>query len=83
MNGTLLTVLTRGGTTNRKLLSILLKIVENELTETQQTTFIAYYLQRKSITQIANERKVNKSTVCRNLQRAEKKVLLFTKYLTI
>lgn len=60
---------------------IILAIVANEMTAAQQDTFLAYYLMGKTIQQIADEKKVNKSTVCRNLQRAEAKLLRFTRYL--
>ncbi|MBQ6951408.1 MAG: sigma-70 region 4 domain-containing protein [Clostridia bacterium] len=60
---------------------IILAIVANEMTEAQQDTFLAYYLGGKTIQQIADERKVNKSTVSRNLQRAEERLLRFTRHL--
>ena len=54
-------------------------VVENELTELQRQTVLAYYFQKQSITEIARDRGVNKSTVCRTLHRAEERL---RKYLT-
>jgi len=54
-------------------------VVENELTELQRQTVLAYYFQQQTITQIAQDRGVNKSTVCRTLHRAEERL---RKYLT-
>ena len=56
------------------------RILQEELTELQRYTLVAYYFQRKTLTQIARERSVNKSTVCRTLHRAEEKVKRFLKY---
>ena len=39
-----------------------------------------YYLQKKNIPQLARERGVNKSTICRTLQRAERRLRRFLKY---
>ena len=54
--------------------------MENELTELQRQTILAYYFQQQTITEIARDRGVNKSTVCRTLHRAEDKVKRFLKY---
>ena len=54
-------------------------LVENELTELQRQTILAYYFQQQTITEIARDRGVNKSTVCRTLHRAEERL---RKYLT-
>ena len=48
-----------------------------ELTELQRYTFTAYYFDGKTLDQIARERHVNKSTVCRTLHRAQKKLRHF------
>ena len=56
------------------------KVIENELTPCQRQVIIAYYFQQKTLPQIAQEQQVNKSTVCRTLQRAEKKLQKFLKY---
>lgn len=56
------------------------RILQEELTELQRYTLMAYYFERKSIPCIARERCVNTSTVCRTLHRAEEKVKRFLKY---
>jgi RNA polymerase sigma factor (sigma-70 family) len=56
------------------------RVVREELTELQRETLLAYYFQEKSITEIAQDRGVNKSTVCRTLHRAEKKLRRYLKY---
>ena len=45
-------------------------VMENELTELQRRAVIGYYLEKKTMRELAQERGVNKSTVCRTLQRA-------------
>ena len=56
------------------------RVIQEELTPLQRETLITYYFQERTITQIAQERGVNKSTVCRTLHRAEKKLRSFLKY---
>ena len=56
------------------------RILREELTELQRYTLVAYYFQRQSLTKIARDRNVNKSTVCRTLHRAEQKLRKFLKY---
>ena len=56
------------------------RILQEELTELQRYTLEAYYFQRKNTSQIARERNVSRSTVCRTLRRAEEKVKRFLKY---
>ena len=56
------------------------RVIKEELTPLQREALIAYYFQEQSITQIAQERGVNKSTVCRTLHRAEEKLRRFLKY---
>ena len=56
------------------------QVIREELTPLQREALIAYYFQEQTITQIARERGVNKSTVCRTLRRAEKKLRKFLKY---
>ena len=56
------------------------RVIREELTPLQREALIAYYFQEQSITQIARERGVNKSTVCRTLHRAEEKLRRFLKY---
>lgn len=56
------------------------RVIREELTELQRYTLMAYYFQQQSLTQIAQDRGVNKSTVCRTLKRAEEKLRRFLKY---
>lgn len=56
------------------------RVIREELTELQRYTLTAYYFQQQSLTQIAQDRGVNKSTVCRTLKRAEDKLRRFLKY---
>ena len=56
------------------------RVIERELTQKQREVILAYYFQDKSIPDIAAERGIHKSSVCRCLQRAEKKVRLCLKY---
>lgn len=56
------------------------RVIREELTPLQREALIAYYFQERTITEIAAERGVNKSTVCRTLHRAEQKLRKFLKY---
>ena len=49
-------------------------VIEKELTPLQRETVLAYYFAGQNISIIAQERGVNKSTVCRTLHRAEKRL---------
>ena len=55
-------------------------VIREELTELQRYTILAYYFENKTLPQIARERNVNKSTVCRTLKRAETKLRRFLQY---
>ena len=55
-------------------------VIREELTELQRYTILAYYFENKTLVQIAQERNVNKSTVCRTLKRAENKLRRFLQY---
>ena len=55
-------------------------VIREELTELQRYTILAYYFEHKTLVQIAEERNVNKSTVCRTLKRAENKLRRFLQY---
>ena len=55
-------------------------VIREELTELQRYTILAYYFEDKTLLQIAEERCVNKSTVCRTLRRAENKLRRFLQY---
>ena len=54
--------------------------IERELTPKQREVLLAYYFQNKDIPTIARERGIHKSSVCRCLKRAEKRVRLSLKY---
>ena len=56
------------------------RVIREELTPLQRETLLAYYFQEQTITQIAEARGVNKSTVCRTLHRAEEKLRRYLKY---
>ena len=56
------------------------KVLQEELTELQRYTLTAYYFQQKTLERIAQDRGVNKSTVCRTLRRAEERLRKFLKY---
>ena len=56
------------------------RVIDEELTELQRQTLLAYYFQDQNIPQIAAERGVHKSTVSRTLHRAEDKLRRFLKY---
>ena len=56
------------------------RVIDAELSECQKQTLIAYYFQELSIPEIAAQRCVNKSTVCRTLHRAEARIRRCLKY---
>lgn len=56
------------------------RVIEAELTQNQREILIAYYFQDKNMSQIARERGVCVSTVCRTLHRAEKRVRRCLRY---
>lgn len=56
------------------------RVMQEELTELQRQTLTAYYFHQQNIPQIAAERGVNKSTVCRTLRRAEEKLRRYLRY---
>ena len=56
------------------------RVIREELTPLQREVLLAYYFQEKSITEIALDRGVNKSSVCRTLHRAEGKLRRYLKY---
>ena len=56
------------------------RVIEEELTPLQREALIAYYIQGQSITEIAQDRGVHKSTISRTLHRAEEKLRRFLKY---
>ena len=56
------------------------RVIEMELTQKQRETILAFYFQDKSITEIAAERGVHKSSVSRCLRRAVRKVRRWLRY---
>ena len=56
------------------------RVIREELTPLQREALLAYYFQEQTITQIAQARGVNKSTVCRTLHRAEEKLRRYLTY---
>ena len=56
------------------------RVIREELTPLQRQTLVAYYMQNRTIPQIAADRGVNKSTVSRTLHRAEDKLRRYLKY---
>lgn len=55
-------------------------VMDRELTALQRETLISYYFQGRNICRIAEERGVNKSTVCRTLHRAEARIRQCLRY---
>lgn len=55
-------------------------VLENELTAKQRRVLLGYYIEKKNMPQLAREYGVNKSTVCRTLQRAERRLRRYLKY---
>lgn len=55
-------------------------VIEQELTPLQREVILAYYFQGLNICRIAEGRGVNKSTVCRTLHRAEKRLRRCLRY---
>lgn len=56
------------------------RVIQEELTPAQREVLIAYYFQDMNMTQIAAQRGVNKSTVCRLLHRAEDRLKRILRY---
>ncbi len=55
-------------------------VIQRELSACQREILIAYYFRELSITEIARERGVHKSTVCRTLHRAERRLQMLLRY---
>lgn len=56
------------------------KVIARELTPVQREIMVAYYFQQKSMSQIAEERGICRSSVCRTLHRAEERVRRCLRY---
>ena len=61
-------------------LSRVRRVIQEELSAAQREILIAYYFHRKNMPQIAQERGVHKSTICRTLHRAERNLQHLLKY---
>ena len=56
------------------------RVIKEELTPLQREVLTAYYFQEMTLAQIAQERGVNKSSICRALKRAEDRLRRYLKY---
>lgn len=65
---------------SKDLQGMLADVIENELSPLQRKVIHEFYYEGKSVTQIANERGVNKSSVSRCLRLARHKIGLALKY---
>ena len=55
-------------------------VIQEELSELQRDVLLAYYFEKKKQVQIAQERKVNKSTISRTMKRAKENLRKFLQY---
>ena len=71
-----------GNETNfsKKLQKMLRDVIKNELSPLQQSVIYDYYYEGKTVTEIAAERGVNKSSVSRCLKLARQKIGIALKY---
>ena len=56
------------------------RVIREELTPLQRYSLLAYYFENQTMAQIARDRGVNKSTICRTLHRAEENLRRYLKY---
>lgn len=56
------------------------RVIRSELTELQRDVLLAVYFGGKTQAQVAQERGVSRSTVCRTLHRAEARLRRFLRY---
>ena len=56
--------------TRQEQLARMHRVIENELTEKQRRAVLGYYVDKKTMPELAREFGVCKSTVCRTIQRA-------------
>lgn len=59
---------------------LLHKAIEEELTESQRDAVKGFYFDNLSVSEMAKQRGVNKSTISRNLHRAVQKLALVMRY---
>ncbi|MBR2724512.1 MAG: sigma-70 family RNA polymerase sigma factor [Ruminococcus sp.] len=64
----------------KKMLSILKKALEEELTDTQRFCITEYYLRDRKMKDIAESLSVNPSTVTRHIKRAKQKLQHIASY---
>lgn len=73
-----------GGLTRRQPPEILkrrmMAVMHQELTQRERETLLATSLEGKTLTQLAREQGINKSTACRTYHRAMGKVRRFLRY---
>ena len=60
--------------TRQEQLARMHRVIENELTEKQRRAVLGYYVDKKTMPELAREFGVCKSTVCRTIQRAERRL---------
>ena len=64
----------------KKLKLIVRRVIEEDLTDKQKRVIQMYYFEGKKMTEIAEEMRINKSTVSRHLKLADKKFQKIKKY---
>ena len=64
----------------QKILKILSKIIENELTDKQKICLKLYYKKNLNTVKIANKLGVYPSTVCRHIKSSKKRIKKIMKY---
>lgn len=58
----------------------MMNVIANELTPLQREMVTSYFFEEKTMAQIAEERGVNRSTVCRTLHRGISRIQKYLKY---
>ena len=66
--------------TRQEQLARMHRVIENELTEKQRRAVLGYYVDKKTMPELAREFGVCKSTVCRTIQRAERRLRRCLRY---
>ncbi len=56
------------------------RVIDAELTEKQRSALLGYYVQQKNMCQLAREFGVDKSAICRRIQRAERILRKYLRY---
>ena len=56
------------------------RVMAEELTTNQREVMVAYYFQNMAMADIARQRGVHRSTICRTLHRAEERVRRCLRY---